>query len=113
MTWAIALQKPIFWVLIRNVFGCPLMVHVCGDLSSAGLERLPVTQEAAGSSPIAPANSSEQQCMQCHNVAAQITPGVSVIHAIVDKPSTSRLVVPNPFGIGSGNQLRLERGGFA
>jgi hypothetical protein len=31
--------------------------------------------------------------MQCHNVAAQITPGVSVIHAIVDKPSTGRLVV--------------------
>jgi hypothetical protein len=51
--------------------------------------------------------------MQCHNVAAQITPGVSVIHAVVDKPSTSRLVVPNPFGIGSGTQLRLERGGFA
>ena len=48
-----------------------------------GRQSLDVT---LASSPVAPTNSSEQQCMQCHNVAAQITPGVSVIHAIVDKP---------------------------
>jgi hypothetical protein len=46
----------------------------------------PVTAEPGGSSDVAPANSSKQQCLRCHNLTAQITPDVSVIHAIVDKP---------------------------
>ncbi len=39
-----------------NVFCCPLLVQVPGAQFS-WLERLPLTQEVAGSSPVAPANS--------------------------------------------------------
>ncbi len=40
--------------------------------SSFWVERLPVTQEAAGSSPVAPANCSNRRRIYCQNVTARV-----------------------------------------